>query len=266
MAKYDLAIIGSGPGGYNTAIRAAQWGLKTVGHRKRRLSGRHLPARRLHSHQSAAAHRRNLRHVQKCQGIRHRREGIHAELAGGAGAQGKSRQQARQGHRISVSQEQGRDNAGLGPLGGAGTRERRKRRQDHRSRSHAHHVRHRLGGALAARRRDRRQDRAQQHRNSAAARRAENAGDRRSRRGGRRIRVDLQFVWDEGHRARNAAARDARRGRRNFRGTRKSAEEKGHSDFHRSQSGIGEERRQRRHRFLQGQGRENRRRSPPSAC
>lgn len=30
MAKYDLAIIGSGPGGYNTAIRAAQWGLKTA--------------------------------------------------------------------------------------------------------------------------------------------------------------------------------------------------------------------------------------------
>ncbi len=29
-AKYDLAIIGSGPGGYITAIRAAQWGLKTV--------------------------------------------------------------------------------------------------------------------------------------------------------------------------------------------------------------------------------------------
>src|ERR1700733_9004527 len=30
LAKYDLAIIGSGPGGYNTAIRAAQWGLKTA--------------------------------------------------------------------------------------------------------------------------------------------------------------------------------------------------------------------------------------------
>ena len=30
MAKYDLAIIGSGPGGYNTAIRASQWGLKTA--------------------------------------------------------------------------------------------------------------------------------------------------------------------------------------------------------------------------------------------
>ncbi len=30
LAKYDLVIIGSGPGGYNTAIRAAQWGLKTL--------------------------------------------------------------------------------------------------------------------------------------------------------------------------------------------------------------------------------------------
>ncbi len=30
MPKYDLAIIGSGPGGYVTAIRAAQWGLKTL--------------------------------------------------------------------------------------------------------------------------------------------------------------------------------------------------------------------------------------------
>lgn len=30
MAKYDLAIIGSGPGGYVAAIRAGQWGLKTI--------------------------------------------------------------------------------------------------------------------------------------------------------------------------------------------------------------------------------------------
>lgn len=30
LSKYDLAIIGSGPGGYVAAIRAAQWGLKTV--------------------------------------------------------------------------------------------------------------------------------------------------------------------------------------------------------------------------------------------
>jgi len=30
LAKYDLAIIGSGPGGYVAAIRAGEWGLKTV--------------------------------------------------------------------------------------------------------------------------------------------------------------------------------------------------------------------------------------------
>ena len=30
MAKYDLVIIGSGPGGYVAAIRACQWGLKTA--------------------------------------------------------------------------------------------------------------------------------------------------------------------------------------------------------------------------------------------
>ncbi len=30
MPKYDLAILGSGPGGYVAAIRAGQWGLKTV--------------------------------------------------------------------------------------------------------------------------------------------------------------------------------------------------------------------------------------------
>jgi dihydrolipoamide dehydrogenase len=30
LAKYDLVIIGSGPGGYVAAIRAGQWGLKTI--------------------------------------------------------------------------------------------------------------------------------------------------------------------------------------------------------------------------------------------
>ena len=30
MSKYDLVVIGSGPGGYVAAIRAAQWGLKTA--------------------------------------------------------------------------------------------------------------------------------------------------------------------------------------------------------------------------------------------
>ena len=29
MTKYDVAVLGGGPGGYVTAIRSAQYGLKT---------------------------------------------------------------------------------------------------------------------------------------------------------------------------------------------------------------------------------------------
>src|SRR3972149_5921851 len=39
MAKYDLAIIGGGPGGYVAAIRAAQLGLKTAVIEKDRIGG-----------------------------------------------------------------------------------------------------------------------------------------------------------------------------------------------------------------------------------
>jgi dihydrolipoamide dehydrogenase len=39
MAKYDLAIIGAGPGGYVAAIRAAQLGLKTALIEKDRVGG-----------------------------------------------------------------------------------------------------------------------------------------------------------------------------------------------------------------------------------
>src|SRR3990170_8775047 len=39
MPKYDLAIIGGGPGGYVAAIRAAQLGLKTAVIEKERIGG-----------------------------------------------------------------------------------------------------------------------------------------------------------------------------------------------------------------------------------
>ena len=39
MADYDIAIIGSGPGGYVAAIRAAQLGLKTAIIEKDQLGG-----------------------------------------------------------------------------------------------------------------------------------------------------------------------------------------------------------------------------------
>ncbi|HOZ22108.1 MAG TPA: FAD-dependent oxidoreductase, partial [bacterium] len=39
MEKFDLAVIGSGPGGYVAAIRAAQLGLKTAVIEKAELGG-----------------------------------------------------------------------------------------------------------------------------------------------------------------------------------------------------------------------------------
>ncbi len=52
---FDLIVIGTGPGGYECAIRAAQLGLKTAVVEKRRDLRRHLPERRLHPVEGAAA-------------------------------------------------------------------------------------------------------------------------------------------------------------------------------------------------------------------
>ena len=46
---YDMVIIGGGPGGYTTAIRAGQYGLKVALVEREKETGRHLPALGLHS-------------------------------------------------------------------------------------------------------------------------------------------------------------------------------------------------------------------------
>ena len=45
---YDVVVIGTGPGGYVCAIKAAQLGLKDGGRREARHLRRHLPQHRLH--------------------------------------------------------------------------------------------------------------------------------------------------------------------------------------------------------------------------
>ena len=57
---FDLVVVGSGPGGYVAAIRAAQLGLKTA-IVERELLGRHLPELGLHPDQGAAEVGRDLR-------------------------------------------------------------------------------------------------------------------------------------------------------------------------------------------------------------
>jgi 2-polyprenyl-6-methoxyphenol hydroxylase-like FAD-dependent oxidoreductase len=60
-AAYDLVVIGTGPGGYVCAIRAAQLGLKTAVVEKRATPRRHVSQYRLYSVESPAARLRAVR-------------------------------------------------------------------------------------------------------------------------------------------------------------------------------------------------------------
>ena len=91
---YDLIVLGSGPGGYVAAIRAAQLGLKTA-IVERETARRHLPQLGLHPDQGAAAHgrgvplhdpRRRLWPQQRQAVVRHR-QGRRAQPRGGQAAQ-----------------------------------------------------------------------------------------------------------------------------------------------------------------------------------
>ena len=53
MTNFDIAVIGSGPGGYVAAIRAAHLGFKIACIEKDTSFGRNLPQCRLHPLQSA---------------------------------------------------------------------------------------------------------------------------------------------------------------------------------------------------------------------
>ncbi len=129
---YDLIIIGSGPGGYVCAIRAAQLGMKVAVVEKDKHLRRHLPQRRLHPVESAAAcfravrrsraHVRQDGHQGRPAGARPRR---HDEI------QGRRRRRQRQGRRLPVQEEQDRQRAGRRPHRGARQgRGESRRRQD----------------------------------------------------------------------------------------------------------------------------------------
>ena len=66
MATYDLVIIGTGPGGYVCAVRAAQLGMKVAVVEKNADARRHLPQCRMHAVEGAAACFRNVRGGRAC--------------------------------------------------------------------------------------------------------------------------------------------------------------------------------------------------------
>ena len=160
LAKYDLVIIGSGPGGYVAAIRAAQWGLKTAVVEKDPFPGWHLPACRLHSHKGFSAPRRHLRQFQaRARNSASTVEGREDQLARHAFPQGQDRQETCGRHRSAFQEEQSRIDHRLGEDRRARPRHRREGRQDHRTRNELHDARHRFRGAFAAGHRNRRKER-----------------------------------------------------------------------------------------------------------
>ncbi|MCK7472842.1 MAG: SDR family oxidoreductase [Rhodopseudomonas palustris] len=110
MATYDLVVIGTGPGGYVCAIRAAQLGLKVAVVEKPRHAWRHLPQCRLHPLEGAAACLRAVRGGRRTaspsMGIGVSKPELDLPAMMALQAAGHRRQ--RQGRRVPVQEEQGR--------------------------------------------------------------------------------------------------------------------------------------------------------------
>ena len=109
MMSYDLIVIGTGPGGYVCAIRAAQLGLKTAVVEKRSTFGGTclnigcIPSKAL-LHASELFEEAG--HTFGKMGI-----GVPApklDLAAHDGVQGPGRRRQRQGRRVPAQEEQGR--------------------------------------------------------------------------------------------------------------------------------------------------------------
>ena len=209
MAKYDLAIIGSGPGGYNTAIRASQWGLKTLVIEKDGFLGGTclhvgcIPTKVLLHTAEIYDTFKNAKEF----GIDVKEFTLNwpAVLA----RKEKVVNKHAKGIEFLFRKNKVESMQGWGRWAGPGRVSVEK--DGKTTEVEATHIMFATGSAARSLpgNRHRRKNDPQQHRNFAAAGRAEDAGDRRSGGGGRRVRVDFQFVWDAGHRARNAAARDA---------------------------------------------------------
>ena len=117
---YDLIVIGTGPGGYVCAIRAAQLGLKVAVVEKRSTHGGTclnvgcIPSKALAA--CVRAVRRGVRHSSVDGHQRH----AGTRLAQDDGVQGRRREGQRRWRRVSLEEEQDRQLPRHGPHLGAG--------------------------------------------------------------------------------------------------------------------------------------------------
>ncbi len=142
-STYDCIVVGSGPGGYVTAVRAAQLGMKTAVVEKDRVGGRCLnyaciPAKAVLRVADVLSEIREADDF----GIKVERAG--GRLHGGDGAPRARRQDAHRRRLRAVQEEQDRPDRGRGRARRRrqrGTVERRDLRREH------DRARHRLGEA-----------------------------------------------------------------------------------------------------------------------
>ena len=271
---YDVIIIGSGPGGYVAAIRAAQLGFKTAIVEREHLGG-------ICSNWGCIPTKALLRSAEIFHYVEHAKDyGLKLEGKVDADPEGRRRPLARhrraheRRRRLPDEEEQGRRHLGRGEAHQA----RRDRRREDRRRSRcsrrrrcrkntlgrghlhgqAHHHRHRRAAARAARHRAGRQADLDLFRGDGAAGDAEIAAGHGLGRDRHRVRLLLPHHGRRGDRGRAAAAGHAGRGRRD-RGLRQEAVRKaGHEDPARSQGDEGREGRQFGHRACRDEGRQGR--------
>ena len=156
---YDLIVIGTGPGGYVCAIRAAQLGLKTAVVEKNATFGGTclnvgcIPSKAmLHASELYEEAGHNFAQM----GIKVGKPSV--DLGDFAQIQAAERRQQRQGRRFSVQEKQDRNVSRRRPHRRAGQgRSERRRRQDADAGNQEHRHRHRLGRRSPERHRYRRE-------------------------------------------------------------------------------------------------------------
>ena len=106
-SQYDCIVIGSGPGGYVAAIRAAQLGMKTAVVEKD-VGRRALPELRVHPGQGRAARGRRARRGPRRRRVRHHGRRARGRLRRRHGAPREGHQDADRRRRRPVQEEQDR--------------------------------------------------------------------------------------------------------------------------------------------------------------
>ena len=230
-SSYDCIVIGSGPGGYVAAIRAAQLGMKTAVLEKEVVGGRCLnvaciPAKAVLRVADV------LTEIEEAGDFGITVDGPLRRLQGRGRAPREGHQDADRRRERPLQEERHRLHRGprLGHRRGQRAPRRQLRRHRHRGQD-LRDPRHRLGGEADPRHDVRRpRDR---HRGGVGVRRAaEDARRRRRGRIGRRDRLGLRAPRHRGPPLRGAGPRAAHRGRRHLQGRPARPRQAEHRDPH----------------------------------